>query len=282
MNSKIKKGLGRGLSSLIGEIKVETSTNNLSLSDIIPNKYQPRKNFDEENLEELSNSIKERGVIQPIIVRKSNSDNSKYEIIAGERRWLAARKAGLHEIPVVITEADDLKSLEFAIVENVQRHDLNPLEEAQGYKRLIDEFSYDQEKVSKFIGKSRSYITNSLRLLNLPKDVLKFVEEKKISAGHAKILVGLDNALFIANKIIEKKLSVRQAENFAKIFRKKSNILTNKSIDPNIKNLEENISEKIGLAVSIKNNKKNKGTITFNYHDLEQLNKIIDIIKANY
>jgi len=282
MNSKIKKGLGRGLSSLIGETKVETSTNKLSLSDIVPNKYQPRKNFDEENLEDLSNSIKERGVIQPIIVRKSNSNNSKHEIIAGERRWLAARKAGLHEIPVVITEADDLKSLEFAIVENVQRHDLNPLEEAQGYKRLIDEFSYDQEKVSKFIGKSRSYITNSLRLLNLPTEVLKFVEEKKISAGHAKILVGLDNALFIANKIIEKKLSVRQAENFAKIFKKKNKNFLHKSKDPNIKNLEENISEKIGLTVSIKNSKRNKGTITFNYHDLDQLNKIIDIIKANY
>ena len=167
--NKIKKGLGRGLSSLIGETKVETKTNKLSLSEIVPNKYQPRKNFDEESLKDLTNSIKERGVIQPIIVRKSNSDNSKYEIIAGERRWLAARKAGLHDIPVVVTDADDLKSLEFAIVENVQRHDLNPLEEAQGYKRLIDEFSYDQEKVSQFIGKSRSYITNALRLLIYPK-----------------------------------------------------------------------------------------------------------------
>ena len=201
----IKKGLGRGLSSLIGETKVEAKTNKLLLSEIVPNKYQPRKNFDESNLEDLTNSIKERGVIQPIIVRKSNTDNLKYEIIAGERRWLAASKAGLHDIPVVVTEADDLKSLEFAIVENVQRHDLNPLEEAQGYKRLIDEFSYDQEKVSKFIGKSRSYITNALRLLSLPNEVLKFIEEKKISAGHAKILVGLDNAEFIANKIIEKK-----------------------------------------------------------------------------
>ena len=180
MNSQIKKGLGRGLSSLIGETKVESKTNKLPLSDIVPNKFQPRKNFDEENLDDLTNSIKERGVIQPIIVRKSNSNNSKYEIIAGERRWLAARKAGLHEIPVVVTVADDLKSLEFAIVENVQRHDLNPLEEAQGYKRLIDEFSYDQEKVSKFIGKSRSYITNSLRLLNLPKNVLDLIEEKKL------------------------------------------------------------------------------------------------------
>ncbi len=182
MNSKIKKGLGRGLSSLIGESKVEPKTNKLLLSDIVPNKFQPRKNFDEENLNDLTNSIKERGVIQPIIVRRSDSNKNNFEIIAGERRWLAARKAGLHEIPVVVTEADDLKSLEFAIVENVQRHDLNPLEEAQGYKRLIDEFSYDQEKVSKFIGKSRSYITNSLRLLNLPSDVLKLIEEKKISA----------------------------------------------------------------------------------------------------
>ena len=277
----IKKGLGRGLSSLIGETKVETKTNKLLLSEIIPNKYQPRKNFDAANLEDLTNSIKERGVIQPIIVRKSNTDNSKYEIIAGERRWLAASKAGLHDIPVVLTEVDDLKSLEFAIVENVQRHDLNPLEEAQGYKRLIDEFSYDQEKVSKFIGKSRSYITNALRLLSLPNEVLKFIEEKKISAGHAKVLVGLDNAYFIANKIVEKKLSVRQSENFVKIFRKKKTSFI-KSSDPNIQNLENSISDKIGLNVSIKNSKNNKGSITFSYHDIDQLNKIIDIIKSNY
>jgi len=279
--NKIKKGLGRGLSSLIGETKVVSKTNKLLLSDIIPNKFQPRKNFDEENLDDLSNSIKERGVIQPIIVRKSGSENSKFEIIAGERRWLAARKAGLHDIPVVVTEADDLKSLEFAIVENVQRHDLNPLEEAQGYKRLIDEFSYDQEKVSKFIGKSRSYITNSLRLLSLPTSVLKYIEEKKISAGHAKILVGMDNAEFIASKIIEKKLSVRQSENFVKIFKKKKGSFS-KLIDPNIQNLEKSISDKVGLSVSIKNNKRNKGTITFSYHDFDQLNKIIDIIKSNY
>jgi len=281
MNSKIKKGLGRGLSSLIGETKVETKTNKLLLSEIIPNKYQPRKNFDEENLDDLTNSIKERGVIQPIIVRRSVSNDSKYEIIAGERRWLAAQRAGLHDIPVVVTEADDLKSLEFAIVENVQRHDLNPLEEAQGYKRLIDEFSYDQEKVSKFIGKSRSYITNSLRLLNLPSEVLKFVEEKKITAGHAKILVGLDNAQYIATKIIEKKLSVRQAENFVKIFKKRPKF-TISTKDPNIRDLEQSITDKIGLNVAIKNNKRNKGTITISFHDNEQLNKIIEIIKANY
>ena len=279
--NKIKKGLGRGLSSLIGETKVENKTNNLSLAEIVPNKYQPRKNFDEENLNDLVNSIKERGVIQPIIVRKSNTDNSKYEIIAGERRWLAAQKAGQHDIPVVVTDADDLKSLEFAIVENVQRHDLNPLEEAQGYKRLIDEFAYDQDKVSKFIGKSRSYISNSLRLLTLPKEVLDFVEQKKITAGHAKILVGLDNATFLANKFIEKKLSVRQAENLVKIFRK-SKRNTSTKVDSNIRDLENSISEKIGLSVSIKNNKNNKGTISFYYKELDQLNKIIDIIKSGY
>ena len=279
--NKIKKGLGRGLSSLIGESKVETSNSKLSLSEIVPNRYQPRKNFDDDSLDDLSNSIKERGVIQPIIVRKSKLENSKYEIIAGERRWLAARKAGLHDIPAIITDVDDLKSLEFAIVENVQRNDLNPLEEAQGYKRLIDEFLYDQQKVSQFIGKSRSYITNSLRILSLPQEVLNFVENKKISVGHAKILVGLDNAEFIANKIIEKKLSVRQAENFVKIFKKKPSF-KNREKDPNINDLERSIIDKTGLNVSIKNNKKNKGTITFAYHDGDQLNKIIDVIKSNY
>ena len=279
--NKIKKGLGRGLSSLIGETKVETRINKLSLSEIIPNRYQPRKNFDQDNLNDLANSIRERGVIQPIIVRKSETDNSKYEIIAGERRWLAAQKAGLHDIPVVVTDVDDLKSLEFAIVENVQRNDLNPLEEAEGYKRLIDEFSYDQDKVSKFIGKSRSYITNSLRILSLPREVLKFVEEKKITAGHAKILVGLDNAEFVANKIIEKNLSVRQSENFVKIFKKRGGSKPNQK-DPNLVNLENSISSKIGLNVLIKNSKRNKGVISIEYKDLDQLNKLIDIIKNNY
>ena len=278
--NKIKRGLGRGLSSLIGETKIEETTNKLSIGDLYPNKFQPRKIFDEDSLIDLEKSIKERGIIQPIIVRKSD-ENSKFEIIAGERRWLAAQKAGLHEVPVVVTEADDLKSLEFAIVENVQRNDLNPLEEAQGYQRLINDFSYDQEKVSKFIGKSRSYITNCLRILTLPSDVLNLIENKKLSAGHAKILVGLENASFVAKKIIEKKLSVRQSESFVKIFKKKKNSYV-KSTDPNIQNLEKLISEKIGLNVLIKNNKKNKGTITFVYHDIEQLNKIIDIIKSNY
>ena len=279
--NKIKKGLGRGLSSLIGETKIEPQKNKLGISEIVPNKYQPRKNFDEEILNDLINSIRERGIIQPIIVRKSEDQISKYEIIAGERRWLAAQKAGLHEVPVVITDADDLKSLEFAIVENVQRHDLNPLEEAQGYQRLINDFSYDQEKVSKFIGKSRSHVTNCLRILSLPTEVLKFVENKKLSAGHAKILVGLENPIFVANKIIEKKLSVRQAESLVKIFKIKKNKI-HKLKDPNIKNMELSITDKIGINVSIKNKKNNKGFIIFQYNDLDQLNKIAEIIKNNY
>ena len=278
---KIKKGLGRGLSSLIGETKIEPKKNELQISDLVPNKYQPRKIFNETNLEELTNSIKERGIIQPIIVRNLNDDESKYEIIAGERRWLAAQRAGFHEVPVVITEADDLKSLEFAIVENVQRNDLNPLEEALGYKRLIDEFSYDQEKVSKFIGKSRSYIANALRILTLPDDVIKLIETQKLTTGHAKILVGLENASFVASKIIEKKLSVRQAENFVLLFKNKKHRSKNTK-DTNIIALELSISNKIGLNVNIQNNKRNKGKISFEYKDLEQLNKIIDIIKSNY
>ena len=279
--NKIKKGLGRGLSSLIGETKeVTSSINKISVGSIVPSKLQPRKYFDEEKLNDLSNSIKERGILQPIIVRKSKNFSSKYEIVAGERRWQAAKKAQLEEVPVVITNIDDLKSLEFAIVENVQRDDLNPLEEAKGYQRLIDEFSYDHEKVSKIIGKSRSYITNSLRLLSLPNDVLTLVEERKITAGHAKILVGLENASFIADKIYRKKLSVRQAENFVKIFKKTKKIKNSK--DSNIRDLEENLISKIGLNVKIQNKKNNKGTILFEYKDLDQLNKIIEILKNYY
>jgi len=278
---KIKKGLGRGLSSLIGEVKIENRKNQIPINDLVPNKYQPRKIFDENNLEDLTNSIKERGIIQPIIVRESKEHKQKFEIIAGERRWLAAQKAGLNEVPIVITEANDLKSLEFAIVENVQRHDLNPLEEAQGYKRLIDEFNYDQEKVSKFIGKSRSYITNSLRLLSLPTRIIEMIENRLITTGHAKILVGLENVEFVANKIIEKKLSVRQTENFVKIFKKNKNKNT-KFKDVNIADLERNISEKIGLNVTIKNDKRNKGSITFFHKEIAQLNKIIEIIKLHY
>jgi ParB family chromosome partitioning protein len=279
--NKIKKGLGRGLSSLIGETKTEININKVSISDLVSNKFQPRKIFDEESLQDLTNSIKERGIIQPIIVRKSRDDSSKYEIIAGERRWLSAQKAGLNEVPVVITDVDDLKSLEFAIVENVQRNDLNAIEEARGYQRLIEEFSYDQEKVAQFIGKSRSHITNFLRLLNLPDAVLKLIETQKLTAGHAKILVSLDNAEFVANKIIEKNLSVRQSENFVKIFKTKKHSLK-ASKDINLQALENSIREKIGLNVLIKNKKNNSGSLLFEYKDLDQLNKIIEIIKSNY
>ena len=279
--AKIKKGLGRGLSSLIGETKSEINTNKLSISDLLSNKFQPRKVFDNDSLQDLTNSIQERGIIQPIIVRKSSDNSSKYEIIAGERRWLAAQKAGLHEVPVVITDVDDLKSLEFAIVENVQRNDLNAIEEARGYQRLIEEFSYDQEKVAKFIGKSRSHIANFLRLLTLPETVLKLIETKRLTPGHAKILVGLDNAEFVAKKMIEKNLSVRQAENFVKIFKIKKQSTKNLK-DSNLTALELSITEKIGLNVLIKNKKNNTGNLVLEYKDLNQLNKIIEIIKANY
>ena len=278
---KSKKGLGRGLSSLIGDNKTKSTTNKVLISDLIRNKYQPRKNFSETELEDLTNSIKERGIIQPIIVRNSEVSSSRYEIIAGERRWIAAQKAGLHEVPVIVTEADDLKSLEFAIVENVQRHDLNSIEEAQGYQRLIDEFSYDQDKVAKFIGKSRSHVSNCLRLLTLPKDVITLIEQNKISQGHAKVLVGLNNSSLIARKIIDKKLSVRQAENLVKIFRQNKSSLK-KAKDPNLNQLEISLSEKIGLSVFIRNKKNNSGSILFEYKGLDQLNKIIDIVKANY
>ena len=279
--NKIKKGLGRGLSSLIGETSSEININKLSVSDLVSNKFQPRKIFDEDTLQDLTKSIKERGIIQPIIVRKSTESNSKYEIIAGERRWLAAQRAGLHDVPVVIANVDDLKSLEFAIVENVQRNDLNAIEEAQGYQRLINEFSYDQEKVAQFIGKSRSHIANFLRLLSLPEVVLKLIEEKKLTPGHAKILVGLENAAFVANKIVEKNLSVRQAENFVKIFKINKQSYKPKQ-DPNLKVLQESIVQKIGLNVLIKNKKNNTGSIVFEYKGIDQLNKIIDIIKSNY
>ena len=278
---KIKKGLGRGLSSLIGDTKVDTNINKLSISELVRNKYQPRKSFNQENLDELTNSIKEHGIIQPIIVRKSADQKFKYEIIAGERRWLAAQNAGLHEVPVVITEADELKSLEFAIVENVQRIDLNVIEEAQGYQRLINDFLYDQNKVAQFIGKSRSHVSNCLRLLNLPNEVVDLIRNNKLSQGHAKILVGLENAFFLAKKIIEKQLSVRQSENLVKIFKTKK-ISKFKVKDSNLKHLELTLADKIGLNVLIKNNKNNAGSLTLEYKNLEQLNKLIEVIKFNY
>ena len=278
---KQKKGLGRGLSSLIGDSKNTSIKNKISISEIVRSKYQPRKIFQKESLEELTNSIRERGVVQPIIVRKSKEFNNKYEIIAGERRWLASQNAGLNEIPAVVIEADDTKALEFAIVENVQRSDLNPVEEATGYKRLMDEFGYDQEKVGKFIGKSRAHIANCLRLLSLPKDVINMIETGKITQGHAKILVGMENANLIAKKIFDKKLSVRQAENLVNLF-KKPKKMKFVSKDANLKELENVLISKLGIRVLIKNKKNNSGSISFDYKDLDQLNKLIYIIKANY
>ena len=275
---KLKKGLGRGLSSLIGDAGSVPKANKAPISSIIRNKLQPRKNFNKTQMEELTNSIKERGIIQPIIVRQQSD---KYEIIAGERRWQAAQNAGLHEVPIVEIEADDLKSLEFAIVENVQRDDLNPIEEANGYKRLIDEFNYDQDKVAKFIGKSRAHIANCLRLLSLPSEVIKLIEEEQISQGHAKVLVGLENAFQIAKKIIDKKLSVRQAESLVRVYKspKKFQIITN---DSNIKALERSLQEKTGLSAKIHHKKNNKGIISFEYNDTDQLDRLVMIIKANY
>ena len=281
MENRLKKGLGRGLSSLLGDAPKKISTNKISIKDINRNKLQPRKYFDKSSLEELTNSIKEQGVIQPIVVRPDKSSEGKYEIVAGERRWLASQNAGLHEVPVVILDIDDVKSLEFAIVENVQRQDLNPIEEAKGYQRLIDDFNYNQEKLSQFIGKSRSYIANSLRLLSLPEEVLVMVEQRNLSAGHARSLIGLNNSVEIAKKIIQKKLSVRQSEILARQFRNKKFKLISKK-DPNILDLQKILEEKVGLNVSISNKKDNSGTISFEYQDLDQLNRLIDTIKKNY
>ena len=281
MENRLKKGLGRGLSSLLGDTRKKVETNKVPIKDISRNKFQPRKHFSKESLDELTNSIRERGIIQPIVVRPDKTNNDKYEIIAGERRWLASQNAGLHEVPVVILDVNDIKSLEFAIVENVQRQDLNPIEEARGYQRLVDDFNYNQDKLSKFIGKSRSYIANSLRLLALPSEVLAMLESGYLSAGHARTLIGLNNASEIAKKIVEKKLSVRQSEVLVRQFRDKKFKLVHKK-ESNILDLQKDLEEKTGLSVSINNKKNNSGLISFEYHDLEQLDKLINLIKKNY
>ena len=281
IENRLKKGLGRGLSSLIGDSSQKIITNKVSINDLTRNKFQPRKNFSKESLKELSNSIKEQGVIQPIVVRPNKSTEGKYEIVAGERRWLASQNAGLHEVPIVVLNVDDVKSLEFAIVENVQRQDLNPIEEARGYQRLIDEFNYNQDKLSDFISKSRSYIANSLRLLALPEAILQMVEQGSLTAGHARSLIGLPNSLDIAKKIIQKKLSVRQAEVLARQFRNNKFKLIQKK-DPNILYLQKVLEEKTGLNVSVTNRKNNSGTISFEYQDFDQLDRITNVIKNNY
>ncbi len=278
---KSKKGLGRGLSSLIGDSDIKTSSNKISISSIVPNKNQPRKIFEKETLDELKNSIKERGIIQPLIVRKSDDQDNKFELIAGERRWQAAQSAGLHEVPVVVIEADNLKSLELAIIENVQRKDLNPIEEAESYKNLIENFGYDQDKVSKFIGKSRSHISNSLRLLTLPKKIIDMIKNQKISQGHAKILIGLENALLLAEKVIKKKLSVRQTENLVRLL-KSGSIIRSSRKDPNIIATENELTDKIGMRVFLKSKKNNSGVLSFEYKGIDQLDRLISVIKNNY
>ncbi len=278
---KSKKGLGRGLSSLIGDSDVKTQNDKVSISSIVPNKNQPRKLFEKEALNELTNSIKERGIILPLVVRKSVDQDEKYELIAGERRWQAAQSAGLHEVPVVIIEADNLKSLELAIIENVQRKDLNVIEEAESYQNLIENFDYDQDMVSKFIGKSRSHISNTLRLLSLPEKLIVMLRNGEISQGHAKILIGLENAILLAEKIVKKKLSVRQTESLVRVLKSDKKIQY-KSKDPNTLSTQNSLAEKIGMRVVLNNKKNNSGSLTIEYKGLEQLDRLIKIIKENY
>ncbi len=278
---KNKKGLGRGLSSLIGDNETKSSSHNISISSIVPNRNQPRKLFEKETLNELTNSIKERGIIQPLIVRKSDDQDKKFEIIAGERRWQAAQAAGIHEVPVVVIEADHLKSLELAIIENVQRRDLNSIEEAESYKNLIDNFGYDHDQVSQFIGKSRSHVSNTLRLLSLPEKLIEMIRGEKISQGHAKILIGLENSLLLAEKIIKKKLSVRQTENLVRVLKNGSRKIY-KSKDSNSLATENTLSEIIGMRVVLKNKKNNSGTLSIEYKGLDQLDRLINVIKSNY
>jgi len=277
-----KKGLGKGLSALFGDIEKkidnkEIQKNIIAISDLQRNKYQPRTIFDEDKLDELSMSIKENGIIQPIAVRPNKYDPGKFEIIAGERRWLAAQKAGLNEVPVMILEIDDQKSLEIAIVENVQRQDLNIIEEARGYKRLNQEFGYDHDKISKFMSKSRSHISNTLRLLSLPDDVIGLLEEGKLSAGQARPLIGMPNSSEIAENIVKKKVAVRQVELFVK--GKKGNNHIEKTEDPNISFVRNEIESKLGLNVEIYNKKNNSGKMVIKYKTLEQFELISKLLR---
>ena len=272
-----KKGLGRGLSALFGDIekKSESSqvqTNKVSIADLERNKYQPRTIFDEEKLDELSSSIKENGVIQPIAVRPNKYEPGKFEIVAGERRWLAAQKAGLNEVPVVVLDIGDQKSLEIAIVENVQRQDLNAVEEARGYQRLVKEFGYDHKKISKFMSKSRSHVSNTLRLLSLPEDIIGLIEEGKLTAGQARPLIGIQNASEVAENIVKKKFAAREVESLVK--RKKGGKNTRKTEDPNIAFVRNEIESKLGLNVEIVNKKNNSGKITIKYKSLDQFELI--------
>ena len=281
MNSGKKKGLGRGLSALFGdtapkEKATPTNQNNMaSISDLTRNPYQPRQNFKEEKLEELVNSIRKNGIIQPIAVRPSKLGLGKYEIVAGERRWLAAQRAGLNEIPIIILDLSDVESLEVAIVENIQRDDLNPIEEAKGYKRLNEEFNYDHESISKLMSKSRSHISNTLRLLTLPSDVIAMLEEGTLSSGQARPLIGISNASNIAEEIVSKNYSARKVEY---LTRQKKGSNKEKSVDANILKTQERIEKILGLKVNIMNKKNNSGKITIQYKDLDQFDFISNLL----
>ena len=285
MSLSKKKGLGRGLSALFGDEKFEPKKkkiNNLNkalIGELNRNRYQPRIHFDQTKLEELAQSIKKNGIIQPIAVRQDKDDSDKYEIVAGERRWLAAQKAGLHEVPIVILDLDDNEALEVAIVENIQRDDLNIIEEAKGYKRLADEFGYDHEKISKFMSKSRSHVSNTLRLLNLPSDVIGMIEEGNLTAGQARPLIGLINSSEIAEEIVSKKLSARSVELLTR--EKKGPQKTGLRIDLNILNQEKRIEEALGLKINIQNKSNNSGKVIIHYTDLEQFDFISNLLKKH-
>jgi len=282
MSTGKKKGLGRGLSALFGDEKpkdkpqVINKSNTVSISDLSRNPYQPRQHFSEQKLEELANSIKQNGVIQPIAVRQSKSDINKYEIVAGERRWLAAQRAGLHEIPVNILELSDLESLEVAIVENIQRDDLTPIEEARGYKRLLDEFKYDHENIAKLMSKSRSHISNTLRLLTLPNDIIAMLEEGSLTSGQARPLIGLANASSIAEEIVANNYSARKVEYLVKGKKVPKNKKNN--YDANIYKAQERIEKILGLKVAIVNKKNNSGKIIIDYSDLEQFEFLSELL----
>jgi len=280
MSTGKKKGLGRGLSALFGDEKPKEKTqdssqsSSVSISDLSRNPYQPRQNFSEEKLEELSNSIRKNGIIQPIAVRPSKSDPGRFEIVAGERRWLAAQRAGLHEIPVRVLDLSDVESLEVAIVENIQRDDLNPIEEARGYKRLNEEFDYDHESISKLMSKSRSHISNTLRLLTLPSDVIAMLEEGTLTSGQARPLIGISNASSIAEEIVSKNYSARKVEYLTRERKGKKE----KTIDTNILKTQERIQKILGLKVNILNKKNNSGKITIEYKDLDQFQLVSDLL----
>ena len=282
MNSGKKKGLGRGLSALFGDEKLKekpqeiNKSNTVSISDLSRNPYQPRQHFSEEKLEELTNSIKKNGVIQPVAVRQSKSDTNKYEIVAGERRWIAAQRAGLHEIPVNILELSDVESLEVAIVENIQRDDLTPIEEAKGYKRLSEEFKYDHENISKLMSKSRSHISNTLRLLTLPADIIAMLEEGTLTSGQARPLIGLSNASDIAEEIVKNNYSARKVEYLVKTKKNIKNKLNHTDI--NILKAQERIEKILGLKVNIQSKKNNSGKVSIEYSDLDQFELISDLL----